>query len=125
MLFWNKKAGAYAGFPLQRLLQLIRGAIEVDCDRRLRGGFRWSCRRRDKAVVELNRAPPNGDGRNEEKNRGSHHRRAIVIRLKPIHDFCHNQKKRTMDDTDFTDDDLGMEIATHRFARVLWTQHTF
>ena len=89
MFFRNEQTGARAAFPLQRLLELLRGLIELDCDRRLRSGFRWNCRLSDKAVAELDGAPPNGDGANEKGNRGSHQHRAIVICLKPVDDLCH------------------------------------
>ena len=103
MFFRNEKTRARAGFPLQRLFQLLRGAIELERDRRLRSGFRRNRRRSDKAIVELNGAPPNGDGANEKENRRSHQHRAIVIRLKPVDCFRHIQKRRTTDYTDFTD----------------------
>ena len=89
MFFRNEQTGARAGFPLQRLLELFRGEIELDCDRRLRGGFRWNCRRSNKTIVELDCAPPNGNGGNEKKTRRSHQHRAIVICLKPVDCFRH------------------------------------
>ena len=67
MFFRNEQAGARAGFPLQRLLELFRGVIELDCDRRLRGGFRRNCRRSNKTIAELDCAPPNGEGGNEKE----------------------------------------------------------
>ena len=93
MFFRNKEPGARAGFPLPRVVELLRGAIKLDGDRRLRGRFRRNCRRSDKAIVKLNGAPPNRDGRNEKQNRRSHQHRAIVIRLKPVNCFCHDQTK--------------------------------
>ena len=53
MFFRNEQTGPRARFPLQRLFQLLRGAIELDCDRRLRSGFWRNCRRRNKTVAEL------------------------------------------------------------------------
>ena len=50
---------------MERLFQLLRGAIELDRDRRLRSGFRRNCRRSYKAIVELDGTPPNGDGTND------------------------------------------------------------
>src|SRR5947207_10511883 len=59
MFLRNKKPRTGAGFPLRRLLELLRCAIEFDCDRRLRGSFRARRVRREKAVPEPARAPPN------------------------------------------------------------------
>jgi hypothetical protein len=103
VFFRNEQTGARAGFPLQRFLKLLGRAIKLNRDRRLRSGFRRNCRRSDKAIVELDGAPPNGDGANEKENRGGHQHRAIVICLKPVDCFRHFQKRKTTDYTDFTD----------------------
>ena len=76
-------------FHCSGFCQLLRGAIELDRDRRLRGGFRRNCRRSDKTIVELDGAPPDGEAGNEKEPRGSHQHRAIVIRLKPVDCFRH------------------------------------
>jgi len=103
MFFRNEQTSACGRFPLQRLLELLRRAIEFDGDRRLRSCFRRSCWRSDKAIVELDGAPPNRQAGNEKEGGGSHQHRAIVIRLKPVDCFCHDQRKRTTDNIDCTD----------------------
>src|SRR5438067_3974384 len=104
MFLRYEKTGAGAGFPLDRLLELLRGAIELRCDRRLRGRFRRDPTRSDQLVAELDGAPPNGDSGNEKENRRSDKHCAIVIRLKPVDDLRHTQEKRTTDCTDCTDE---------------------
>ncbi len=59
MFFRNKKAGARAGSPLCRMLELLRRAIEFDCDCGRRGGFRRRRLRAEEPVAELDGAPPN------------------------------------------------------------------
>src|SRR5437870_12085869 len=104
MFFRNEQARARGGFPLERLFQLLRGAIELDRDRRLRSGFRRNRRRSDKAIVELNGAPPDGDGANEKENRRSNQHRAIVIRPKPVACIPCIQMRRTTNYTDSPSD---------------------
>src|SRR5206468_9722292 len=67
MFLGNKKPRTGAGFPLRRLLELLRCAIELECDRRLRGSFRGRRLRREKPVPELDGAPANSAGRNEKE----------------------------------------------------------
>src|SRR5205809_1859798 len=95
MFLRNKKPRTGAGFPLRRLLELLRCAIEFDCDRRLRGSFRARRLRREKPVPELDRAPPNGDGGNEKEQRRSHDRDAVVMRLNPVQHFCRGESLTT------------------------------
>src|SRR6266404_272395 len=121
MFLRYEKTGAGAGFPLDRLLELLRGAIELRCDRRLRGRFRRDPARSDQLVAELDGAPPNGDSGNEQENRRSDKHRSIVIRLKPVDDLRHIQKKRT---TDFTDgEDLSTQIRWDAFPGLVRAQY--
>src|SRR5207245_783945 len=83
MFFRNKKAGARAAFPLCRMLELLRRAIELRRDGRRRGSFCPRRLQRDEAVTELDGAPPNGDGGNEKEGRSCDERDAMGMRLNP------------------------------------------
>src|SRR5262245_1155529 len=89
MFFRNEQARARASFPLQRLLEWGRGAIKLDCNRRLRSRLRWNRGWSDKAAIELNGAPPNREAGNEKKDGCGDQHGTIVIRLKPVDCFCH------------------------------------
>src|ERR1700745_3854786 len=101
MFLRNEEPRAHAAFPWQRLLELLRGAIEFDRDRRRGGRFRRCWQRSDKAIVELDGTPPNRQGGNKKEHRRGHEHRVIVMSLKPIDCLCHVYKKRTTDNTDF------------------------
>src|SRR5947208_1243192 len=89
MFFWNKKSGTSAGFPLRRMLELLRRAIELRSDRRRRGILWRRSGWRDQAIPKLNRVPPNRNGRNEKENSGSDKRNPIVMRLNPFQGLRH------------------------------------
>ncbi len=91
MFLRNEKPRARAGFPLCRMLELLRGASEFDRDGRRRGGF---CRRRllgDQAVAELDGVPPNENRGKKKKSRSRDERDAIVMCLNPVHGLRHGQ----------------------------------
>src|SRR5215472_11854967 len=92
MSFRNEQARPCAGFPLQRLLELPRGVIKLDCNRRLQCRLRRNCWWSDKATIELDGAPPNRQAGNEKEARGGHEHRTIVIRLKPTDSLRHVQR---------------------------------
>ena len=67
MFFRNEKARAHAGFPLDRFLELLGGAIELDRHGRRRRSFGRNGWRSDQPVAELDGTPPNDKGRNEKE----------------------------------------------------------
>src|SRR5439155_7099520 len=67
MFFRNEQPGALAGFPLCRILELLRRAIEFDRDWGLRGRLSPGGLRSDESVAKLNGAPPNADRGNEKE----------------------------------------------------------
>jgi len=95
MFLRDEQTGPGAGFPLDGLLELLRGAIELHCDRRLRGRFRRNRPRSDQLAAELDGVPPDKDSGNEKENRRSDNHRAIVICLKPIDCFPHSDSLTT------------------------------
>src|SRR5438046_386860 len=95
MFFRNEQPGAGAGFPLCRMLELLRCAIEFDRDRRLRGTLSSGRLRSDETIAKLNDAPPNADGGNEKERRSSNNRHAVIIRLNPVDYLCHDQPLTT------------------------------
>src|SRR5207237_168373 len=84
MFFGNKKSGTSAGFPLRRMLEPLRGAIELRCDRRRRGILWRRSGWRDQAIPKLDGIPPNEDGGKEKENPGNDKRDPIVMRLNPF-----------------------------------------
>src|SRR5436309_4668016 len=89
MFFRNKKSGTSAGFPLRRMLELLRGAIEFRRDRWRRSILWRRSGWRDQAIPKLDGIPPNRNGRNEKENHGSAKRDPIVMRLNPFERLSH------------------------------------
>ena len=89
MSFRNEKPRARTAFPLCRLLELLRRAIEFHRHGGLRGSFCARLLLSDEAIAKLNGAPQNGDGGNEKQDRCCDERDAIVMRLNPVQEFCH------------------------------------